>query len=134
MMAGGGPGGFGGGGGRGGGGAPGGRGGRGGPGRGGRGTANSFGNGRRNPRNQYTGNVVFTLDNSIWDAEAYSLTGAQTPKPSYAKFKAGFTFGGPLKIPHLFDDSEHGGTFTVTYNLNRSRNASTLFGEVPTAG
>jgi len=135
MAGGGGPGGFGGGGGggRGGGGAPGGRGGRGGPGRGGRGNTNSFGNGRRNPRSQYTGNVVFSLDNSIWDAEAYSLTGAQTAKPAYAKFKAGFTFGGPLKIPHLFDDSTHGGTFTVTYNLNRARSASTLFGEVPTA-
>jgi trimeric autotransporter adhesin len=130
MMAGGGPGGFGGGGGRGGGG--GGRGGRGGPGRGGR-NPNSFGNGRRNPRNQYTGNVVFTLNNSIWDANSYSLTGQQTPKPAYAQFKAGFTFGGPLKIPHLFDDSGHGGTFTVTYNLNRSRSAQTLFGEVPTA-
>jgi hypothetical protein len=133
MMAGGGPGGFGGGGGRGGGGPGGGRGGRGGPGRGGRGNSNSFGNGRRNPRNQYTGNVVFTLNNSIWDANSYSLTGEQTPKPAYAQFKAGFTFGGPLKIPHLFDDSGHGGTFTVTYNLNRSRSAQTLFGEVPTA-
>jgi hypothetical protein len=131
MMAGGGPGGFGGGGGRGGGPGGGGRGGRGGPGRGGR-NPNSFGNGRRNPRNQYTGNVVFTLNNSIWDANSYSLTGEQTPKPAYAQFKAGFTFGGPLKIPHLFDDSGHGGTFTVTYNLNRSRSAQTLFGEVPT--
>jgi hypothetical protein len=129
MMAGGGPGGFGG---RGGGGPGGGRGGRGGPGRGGRGNANSFGNGRRNPRNQYTGNVVFTLNNSIWDANSYSLTGEQTPKPAYAQFKAGFTFGGPLKIPHVFDDSGHGGTFTITYNLNRSRAAQTLFGEVPT--
>ena len=129
---GGGPGGFGGGGGRGGGGPGGGRGGRGGPGRGGRGTANSFGNGRRNPRNQYTGNVVFTLNNSIWDANSYSLTGAATPKPAYAQFKAGFTFGGPLKIPHLFDDSGHGGTFTITYNLNRSRSGQTLFGNMPT--
>jgi hypothetical protein len=131
MMAGGGPGGFGGGG-RGGGGPGGGRGGRGGPGRGGR-NPNSFGNGRRNPRNQYTGNVVFTLNNSIWDANSYSLTGAATPKPAYAQFKAGFTFGGPLKIPHLFDDSGHGGTFTITYNLNRSRSAQTLFQNMPTA-
>ena len=128
---GGGPGGFGG---RGGGGPGGGRQGRGGgPGRGGRGNTNSFGNGRRNARPQYTGNVMFTLDNSIWDAEQYSLTGAQTSKPAYAKFRAGFTFGGPIKIPHLFDDTSHGGTFTITYNLNRSRSANTLFGSVPTA-
>ncbi len=47
--------------------------------------------------------------------------------------RPGFTFGGPLKIPHLFDDSSKGGTFTITYNLNRSRSDSTVFGEVPTA-
>jgi trimeric autotransporter adhesin len=129
MMMGGGPGGFGGGrGGRGGGGPGGGRGGR-----GARGNTNSFGNGRRNPRSQYNGNVVFTLDNSVWDATQPSITGIDTGKPAYAKFKAGFTFGGPLKIPHLFDDSSKGGTFTITYNLNRSRNDSTVFGEVPTA-
>ncbi|MGA7239075.1 MAG: TonB-dependent receptor, partial [Bryobacteraceae bacterium] len=92
-----------------------------------------FGNGRRNPRSQYNGNVVFTLDNSVWDATQPSITGIDTGKPAYAKFKAGFTFGGPLKIPHLFDDSSKGGTFTITYNLNRSRNDSTVFGEVPTA-
>ncbi len=133
MMMGGGPGGFGGGGGRGGGGA-GGRGGRGGPGgRGARGSTNSFGNGRRNPRSQYNGNVVFTLDNSVWDATPANVTGINSGKLAYAKFKAGFTFGGPLKIPHLFDDSTHGGTFTISYNLNRSRNASNAFGEVPTA-
>lgn len=127
MMMGGGPGGFGG---RGGGrGGPGGRG----PGRGGRGNNNSFGNGRRNPRSQYNGNVVFTLDNSVWDATPASVTGVDAGKPAYAKFKAGFTFGGPLKIPHLFDDSSKGGTFTITYNLNRSRSDSTSFGEVPTA-
>ncbi len=130
MMMGGGPGGFGGGrGGRGGGGPGGGRG----PGRGGRANTNSFGNGRRNPRSQYTGNVVFTLDNSVWDATPPSITGVDAGKPAYAKFKAGFTFGGPLKIPHLFDDSSKGGTFTITYNLNRSRNDNTVFGEVPTA-
>jgi hypothetical protein len=132
MMMGGGPGGFGG---RGGGMPGGGRGGRGGAaGRGGRaGNTNSFGNGRRNPRAQYNGNVMFTLDNSVWDAAPASITGVSTGKPAYAKFRAGFTFGGPLKIPHLFDDSTHGGTFTLSYNLNRSRNVNTAFGAVPTA-
>ncbi len=129
MPMGGGPGGFGGRGGRGGG--PG--GGRGGAARGGRGTTNSFGNGRRNPRSQYNGNVMFTLDNSVWDATPASITGVNAGKPAYAKFRAGFTFGGPLKIPHLFDDSGKGGTFTLTYNLNRSRNDTTSFGTVPTA-
>ncbi len=131
MMMGGGPGGFGG---RGGGGPGGGRGGRGGPGgRGGRGNTNSFGNGRRNPRSQYNGNVMLSLDNSVWDATPSSITGFNTGKPAYARFNTGLTFGGPLKIPHLFDDSSHGGTFTISYNLARSRNANIVTGEVPTA-
>ena len=127
----GGPGGFGGRGGRGGGGPGGrpgqnGRGGRGGP-------SNSFGNGRRNPRSQYNGNVMFQLENSVWDATPASVTGINTGKPAFAKFSSGLTFGGPLKIPHLFDDSSKGGTFSISYNLRRSRNDSTVFGEVPTA-
>jgi hypothetical protein len=131
MMAGGGPGGFGGPrGGMGGMGAGrGGRGGRGGPGR----NANSFGNGRRNPRSQYNGNIMLNLDNSIWDARQFSVNGAEQAKPAYAKFTAGFSLGGPIKIPHLFDDSGHRGTFQISYNLNRSRSATNLTGEVPTA-
>ena len=71
-------------------------GGRGGPGgfaggRGGRGgnpgvrpgTA-SFGNGRRDRRMQYNGNLAFILDNSVWDAQTYSVTGNHVDKPAYA--------------------------------------------------
>ncbi len=136
MMAGGGPGGFGGGRGMmpGGAGGRGGRGGPGGPGgRGGRGNTNSFGNGRRAQRSLYNGNINFNADTSIWDAQQFSTTGAQTEKPDYTRFTAGFTFGGPIAIPHLFSDRAHNGTFTITYNLNRSTNAANTYGTVPTA-
>ena len=59
-----------------------GRGGRGGPGGrfGGRAGVAAFGNARRDRRMQYTGNATFTLDNSVWDARAFSLTGQDTAK------------------------------------------------------
>ena len=99
---GGGPGGFGG---RGGFGGPGGRGGFGGGpgmmggrgGRSGRGGAGArpgqfaFGNARRDRRMQYNGNLGFTLDNSVWDAQTYSVTGNQVQKPAYANARMNAT-------------------------------------------
>ncbi len=132
----GGPGGFGGGGGRGGGGGGGGfrAGGRGGPGAGtnvnGR-NPNAFGNGRRNRRAQFNGNVALILDNSALDARPFSLTGQDTPKPAFAHFRSTGTFGGPLKIPHIVNSQKT--TFTVNYQLSRNRNASTSTSLVPTS-
>jgi hypothetical protein len=124
----GGPGGFGGFGGRGG---PGGRGGRGDQnGRGGRPGVASFGNARRDRRMQYNANASFTLDNSVWDARSYSLNGADTQKPAYAKARASAMLGGPLKIPHLLS-GQHG-TFTFNYQLGRTRNGSTQTASFPT--
>src|SRR5579871_1400029 len=121
-----------GGGGFGGGGFGGGRGGRGGFGRQGRGprNLNAFGNGRRDRRRQYNGNVALILDNSALDARSYSLTGQQTPKPAYARFRTTGMFGGPLKIPHLV--SGQNTFFTINYQLSRNRNANTLSALVPT--
>ncbi len=129
-----GPGGGGFGGGRGGGGF-GGRGGRGGfAGRGGpmgRAGVASFGNARRDQRMRLNGNVSTTLDNSVWDAQSFSLTGQATPKPAYAKARANMTLGGPLKIPKLLDGRK--GTFNFNYALNRSRNGTTSTQTMPSA-
>jgi hypothetical protein len=130
FMGGGGPGGFGG---RGGPGGFGGRGGRGGEGRGpggGRPGMASFGNARRDRRMQYNGNLAFNLDNSVWDAQSFSVTGNHVPKPSYDKARATVMLGGPLKIPHLLS-GQHG-MFTINYQLSRSRNANTNVYTVPT--
>ena len=112
-------------GGRGGGGPGGGRGGERGAGRGGpmgRAGVASFGNGRRDRRMQYNGNLGVTLDNSVWDARAFSINGQETPKPAYAKARATMMFGGPLKIPKLLDGTK--GTFTLNYQLARTRNGT----------
>ena len=110
------------------GGRGGGRGGRGGPGRGNRA---AFGNARRNPRMRYNGNLLFTLDNSALDARPFSLTGQETPKAAYDKFRSSGMFGGPLKIPHLLSGQKT--FFTINYQLARQRNASTTTTLVPTA-
>ncbi len=115
------------------GGGPGGRGGDRGAGRGGpqgRPGVASFGNGRRDRRMQYNGNAAFSLDNSIWDARAYSVNGQETPKAPYAKARATMMFGGPLKIPKLLDGTK--GTFTLNYQLARTRNGATSTATMPT--
>ena len=103
-------------------------------GRGGRGgfpaNLNAFGNGRRNRRQQYNGNIALVLNNSALDARPYSLTGQNTQKAAYAHFRSTGMFGGPLKIPHLI--SGQNTTFTINYQLSRSRNGSILTALVPT--
>ena len=91
----------------------------------------SFGNGRGDRRTQYNGNANFSLDNSAWDARQFSLTGQETPKAAYAKARASVMFGGPLKIPHVFDDGKS--FFNINYQFSRSRNGSTYTGLMPTA-
>ncbi len=133
-------GGFGGGGGRGGGGGFGG-GGRGG-GRGGRGGAGpnrnfQFGNRiNRGRRNQFQGNAYYTVGNSVLNARPYSftspttLTGAELPKAGYAANRFGFSGGGPLVIPHLYNGDK---TFWfVNYTGNRSKNGFDDVTTVPT--
>jgi hypothetical protein len=114
------------------GGPGGGRFGRGGPGgRGGRPGVAAFGNARRDRRMRYNGNIGFTLDNSVWDARSYSLTGQNTAKPSTANARVTMMLGGPLKIPKLL--SGRNGFFMINYQLTRSRIGNTQSALVPTA-
>src|SRR5271157_1500997 len=112
-----------------GGGGPGGPGGRGG--RGGRGNSASFGNGRRTARPRYNTNLAFTLDNSIWDARPFSITGADTPKPATANARMTASTGGPLKIPRLLSGDKT--TFFLNYAMTRGRRGSTSSSLVTTA-
>ncbi|MGP8243088.1 MAG: carboxypeptidase regulatory-like domain-containing protein [Bryobacteraceae bacterium] len=99
-------------------------------GRGGRGNQNSFGNGRRDARMRLNGNVAVVLDNSVFDAQNFSLSGQPTPKPAYNKLRSTGMVGGPLKIPHLL--SGRNTTFTFNYQLTRQRSASTSTTLMPT--
>ena len=89
----------------------------------------AFGNNRRNLRSLYNGNIGFTLDNAAFDARPFSLTGQDTPKLSYNRLTGLFSFGGPMRIPHLL---RRGPNFTVNYQWTRNRNSTAQSALVPT--
>ena len=89
----------------------------------------AFGNTRRGTRSLYSGMFSLVFDNSALDARSYSLTGMNTEKPSYNHLQGTFSFGGPLRIPHLV---KNGPTFYVGYQFTRNRNVRTESGLVPT--
>ena len=89
----------------------------------------AFGNNRRNLRGLYNGMFGFTLNNSALDARSFSITGQDTPKPSFNQFQGLATLGGPLRIPRLMPN---GPIFFLGYQWTHNSNASTQTGLVPT--
>src|SRR6185369_1707660 len=89
----------------------------------------AIGNSRRGMRSLYTAHVLFSGNNSLFDARSFSLTGQNTPQPAYNRLQSGITFGGPLQIPNLFRN----GMFNVGYNRTQNRNASVQTAQMPTA-
>ena len=53
----------------------------------------AFGNNRIGQRGLYNGGLGFTLNNSVLDANSYSVTGQATPKPSFNSFTGLASFG-----------------------------------------
>lgn len=88
----------------------------------------AFGNARNAGKGLYHGGFGFRLGNSALDARPFALSGLETPKASYNRMTGAFTFGGPLKIPHLL---HHGPDFFVSYQWTHSRDASIQSGLVP---
>ena len=91
--------------------------------------AAAFGNNRRGPNGLYNGGLGFILDNSALDAQSFSLTGQDTPKPAYDRFSGIATLGGPIRIPRWF---RNGPNFFIGYQWARNRTASTIPALVPT--
>ncbi len=89
----------------------------------------AFGNRRFNTKSLYNGGFGLIFDNALLNARPYSLTGFETPKPSYNRITLGFTLGGPLKIPHLLP---RGPNFFVGYQWTRNSTAQTNSALVPT--
>jgi hypothetical protein len=91
----------------------------------GRPDAMAFGNNRRNPANSYMASADFSLDNSVWDARSFSVTGASVEKPSYANGRGGLMFGGPLVIPKLVSAQKRIlFTFNAQFQHNRTGTVS----------
>lgn len=90
----------------------------------------AFGNNRNGSRSLYNGGLGIFVDNSLWDARQFSITGQNTPKPYYNHFTGSAYFGGPLKIPHLL---KNGPNFFVNYTWMRNRNDNIGTALMPTA-
>lgn len=88
----------------------------------------AFGN-TRNGRSLYTGGLNLVFDSSALDARTYSLGGVESPKPAFNNLTGGFTFGGPIKIPHLLI---HGPDFFVLYQRTQRTSDNTYTTLVPT--
>jgi len=90
----------------------------------------AFGNNRNGARGLYNGGIGIILDNSALDARPFSLTGQDTPKPTYTRLTGVAFLGGPLRIPHLFQRPPY---FFVAYQWTRNNSANAVPGLMPTA-
>jgi len=94
--------------------------------------AAAFGNNRRGGRSLYNGGIGMIFDTSALDARAFSLTGQDTPKPDYNRFVGTASFGGPLRIPHIWNLS-NAPFVAVNYQWTRNRNATANSSLMPLA-
>lgn len=90
----------------------------------------AFGNKRTGSKSLYTGGFAAIVDNSALNARPYSLSGIETPKPSYNRFTGLLTLGGPINIPHWLP---RGPNAFLAYQWTRNRIDETESGLVPTA-
>ncbi len=100
-------------------------GGRGGGRAGGRGPRDRNGNAafignRRANNNRITGSLYYQVGNSALNARPFAVNGIPEPKAAYAQNRFGFSAGGPLFIPKLFNLSKV--FWFVNYQGNLSRN------------
>jgi len=91
--------------------------------------APAFGNTRKGTSSLYNGGFSLKLQNSALDARTYSLSGVESPKPSYTNITGGVFLGGPLNIPRLMP---RGPTFFIGYQWTRQQLATNDTGLVPT--
>ena len=89
----------------------------------------AFGNNRNGSKGLYNGGIGIILDNSALDAQQFSLTGQNTPKPAYNRLTGVAALSGPLKVPHLFQRPPF---FFIAYQWTRNNNATTQPGLMPT--
>ncbi len=86
---------------------------------------------RRPNNNRITGSIFYRFGNSAIDARPFSVNGLLEPKASYAQNYFGFSAGGPLFIPKLFNAEKV--FWFINYNGTRLRNGVDQSYTVPTA-
>jgi len=89
--------------------------------------------------NVYHGNAYFLLKNEALDANQYfhkdtinTTTGLVTPRNRDRFFQAGGSFGGPIRIPHLYNGRDKS-FFFFNYDRTIAPNSSLVTETVPTA-
>ena len=89
--------------------------------------------------NTYHGNLYFLLRNEALDANQYfhkvtinTATGAVTPRNRDRFFQEGGSFGGPVRIPHLYNGRDKT-FFFVNYDRTATPNSTLVTETVPTA-
>jgi hypothetical protein len=89
--------------------------------------------------NTYHGNLYFLLRNEALDANQYfhkvtinTTTGAVTPRNRDRFFQEGGSFGGPIRIPHLYNGRDKT-FFFVNYDRTATPNSTLVTETVPTA-
>ncbi len=92
--------------------------------------AAAFGNNRNAGKSLYNGGIGILFDNSALDARPFSLTGQETPKPTYNQLEGVLSLGGPIRIPHLL---KNGPMFVLNYQWTRNHNVTTQPALMPTA-
>ena len=83
----------------------------------------------------YQGTATYTFGGSALNTPPYQLNpDVPATQPQFAQNTFGTTFGGPLKIPGLYKDTNRRTNFQLNYTGNRSDNAFDQYATVPTAG
>jgi trimeric autotransporter adhesin len=90
----------------------------------------AFGNNRRGAISLYQFMVGFVIDNSATNARQFSLTGQDTPKPSFNDMQGLASFAGPIRIPRLWKNPP---TVFLNYQWLRNRDDTTTSALMPLA-
>jgi hypothetical protein len=81
----------------------------------------------------YQGSANYTFGGSILNSPPYQLRpDVPVTQPQFAQNNFGATFGGPLKIPGVYANTNRRTTFQVNYSGNQSGNLFDQYATVPT--
>src|SRR5262249_51764888 len=84
-------------------------------------------------QNQYQGSATYTLGGWALDSPPFQLRpDVPVTQPTFAQNTVGGTFGGPLKIPGLYKDTNRRTNFQINYTGNHSSNLFDQYATVPT--
>ena len=91
-----------------------------------------FGGFRRPRVNRIRGNLFDSYTNSAFDARPYPLNTPSQPQAPFHREFFGFSLGGPLNIPKIYNGGNKT-SFFVHMDINRGTSPQNLLASVPTA-